>query len=157
MSSEALPLRSVTRLEVENQVSRFWRFFTEKQYEQLRDCYSAEAQVFGTVTDRAESALTASSRRNIEYFADHMKIQAHLGTITVQLMGERVAIASYTFSFSAVEIYRYTLRVVLTTTKSSARGGLPRFLSCTGTTLFSSHMSIFRFLTKDRSAGVTET
>jgi len=105
MSSEALPVRSVTRLEVENQVSRFWRFFTEKKYEQLRDCYSAEAQVFGTVTDRAESALTASSRRNIEYFADHMKIQANLGTITVQLVDERVAIASYTFSFSAVEIY----------------------------------------------------
>lgn len=104
MSSEALPVRSVTRLEVENQVSRLWRFFTEKKYEQLRDCYSAEAQVFGTVTDRAESALTASSRRNIEYFGDHMKIQANLGTITVQLVGERVAIASYTFSFSAVEI-----------------------------------------------------
>jgi hypothetical protein len=90
---------------VENQVSRFWRFFTEKKYEQLRDCYSAEAQIFGTVTDRAESALAASSRRNIEYFADHMKIQANLGTITVHSVGERVAIASYTFSFSAVEIY----------------------------------------------------
>src|SRR5579872_187115 len=104
MPPEASPVRSVTRLEVENQVSRFWRFFTEKKYEQLRDCYSADAQVFGTAIDRAESALTASSRRNIEYFGDHMKIQANLGTITVQLVGERVAIASYTFSFSAVEI-----------------------------------------------------
>ena len=34
--SEALPVRSLTRLEVENQVSRFWRFFMEKKYEQLR-------------------------------------------------------------------------------------------------------------------------
>ena len=105
MPSEALPVRSLTRLEVENQVSRFWRFFMEKKYEQLRDCYSTEAQVFGTVTDRAESALTASSRRNIEYFAEHMKLQANLGTVTVQLVSERVAIANYTFSFSAVEIH----------------------------------------------------
>jgi hypothetical protein len=58
----------------------------EKKYEQLRDCHSAEAQVCGTVTDRAESALTASSRRNIEYFAEHMKLQVSLGTITVQLV-----------------------------------------------------------------------
>jgi hypothetical protein len=77
----------------------------ETKYEQLRDCYSAEAQVFGTATDRAESALTASSRRNIEYFAGHMKLQVSFGTITVQLVSERVAIANYTFSFSAVEIH----------------------------------------------------
>jgi hypothetical protein len=77
----------------------------EKKYEQLRDCYSAEAQVFGIVTERAESALTAASRRNIEYFAEHMKLHVSLGTITVQLLSERVAIANYTFSFSAVEIH----------------------------------------------------
>ena len=77
----------------------------EKKDEQLRDCYSAEAHVFGTVTDRAESALTASSQRNIEYFAQHMKLQVNLGTVTVQLLSERVAIANYTFSFSAVEIH----------------------------------------------------
>jgi hypothetical protein len=86
MLADALPVWTLTRLEVENQVSRFWRFFMEKKYEQLRDCYSAEAQVCGPVTDRAESALTASSRRNIEYFAGHMKLQVSLGTITVQLV-----------------------------------------------------------------------
>lgn len=104
MPSEVLPFRnSLTRSDVENNVSRFWRLFTEKKYEQLRECYTADAQVFGTIGDRTESALTASSRRNIEYFGDHMKLEVNLGAIGVQLVSERVAIASYGFSFSAVE------------------------------------------------------
>jgi len=103
--SQNSPARTTLTLsEIETQVSRFWRFLVEKKYQEIRDFYSAEALVYGTVTDRAESALTAASRRSIEYFGEHMKLQVNVGTVAVQLVGERTAIASYTFSFSATEL-----------------------------------------------------
>lgn len=104
MLSQTLPVRAIlTTSEVETLVSLFWRFFIDKNYQGLRDLYSADAHVFGTVTERAESALTAGSRRNIEYFGEHMKLLVNVGTVAVHLVGERTAIASYPFTFSATE------------------------------------------------------
>ena len=103
VSQTSPPRNSLTARDVESQVSRFWRFFIDKNYQGVRDFYSADAQVFGTIADRAESALTAASRRNIEYFGEQMKLEVNVGPIAVSMLGECAAIASYTFTFSAKE------------------------------------------------------
>jgi len=96
---------ALTNVEVQQRVSRFWKALTEKRYQEIRDFYSAEALVFGSNTERAEAALVAASRRSIEYFGDQMSLQIDLGPVAVQLVGEQMAVASYTFSFSATETH----------------------------------------------------
>jgi len=103
VSQISAPRNSLTARDVESQVARFWRFLTDKNYQGIHDFYSADALVFGTATDRAESALTTASRRNIEYFGEHMKLEANVGAIAVSMLNERSAIAGYTFTFSATE------------------------------------------------------
>ena len=103
VSQISAPRNSLTARDVESQVARFWRFLIDKNCQGIHDFYSAEALVFGTLTDRAESALTTASRRNIEYFGGHMKLEVNVGAISVSMLSDRAAIASYTFTFSATE------------------------------------------------------
>ena len=88
---------------MEELVTEFWEALLEKNTKLLREFYSPDAITFGSQSQGSESGASAASRRAIEYFGEQMKLTIQLGAVRVQTINLQAAIASYTFSFSAVE------------------------------------------------------
>jgi ketosteroid isomerase-like protein len=84
-------------------VETFWKSFLQRDTKALRDFYSPQALVFGSHSERSEGGITVATRRAIEFFGEHMALQNQIGPISIQLIRPEAAVASYIFSFSAVE------------------------------------------------------
>ena len=85
-------------------VRRFWDVFTSKSSDALADFYAHESSVFGSQTTRTEPGRLAAARRHREYFHAQSVLKAEVGEIEVISLGERAAVASYTFKFHATKV-----------------------------------------------------
>jgi hypothetical protein len=60
--------------------------------------------VFSSVAPRSEPGRLAAARRQREYFHKNANILATTGPVEVILLGDRAAVATYTFTFHATRI-----------------------------------------------------
>ena len=95
---------SITPEEVRAEVTRFWTVFTSKAPDLLEEFYSPDASVFGSAAIRVEPGRLAVTRRRREYFDKQTSVRVQVGAIDVQLIGDTIAIASYTFRFDASRV-----------------------------------------------------
>ncbi len=70
----------------------------------MEDFYAHESVGFGSSSTRSEPGRLAATRRRREYFGSRGEITAQLGTLDVLIVGESVAVASYTFAFRATRV-----------------------------------------------------
>ena len=56
------------------------------------------------MSDRAETGVVAAARRIAQYFPVPLSLHAQVGSVSVQLLGSDVAVASYNFDFRAVRL-----------------------------------------------------
>lgn len=92
----------LTSEQVRAEVQRFWNAFSSKS--DLSEFYAHESSVFGSSAARAEPGRLAATRRQREYFSPSTTVKAHLGPVEVLVLGDTVAVASYTFKFSASKV-----------------------------------------------------
>lgn len=102
MSTNTIERLTVTQVQAE--VERFWNAFTNKSAAILTQFYGPESTVFGSASLRSEPGRLAAARRQREYFHPQASIRVHLGPIEVTVLGETIAVASYTFQFRAERI-----------------------------------------------------
>jgi ketosteroid isomerase-like protein len=76
----------------------------EKNADELMAFYSAESSVFSSLSPRPEPGRLAAARRQREYFHRDANILATTGAVEVVMLGDRAALASYTFTFHATRI-----------------------------------------------------
>jgi len=98
------PIIVLTSTQIQQEVYRYWRTLTARNAEELRDFYATESLVFGSMSDRAETGIVAVARRVAQYSPVSLSLHAEVGSITVQLLGSDVAVASYNFDFRAVRL-----------------------------------------------------
>lgn len=89
---------------VRAEVARFWNAFTSKSVEALEDFYAHESSCFGTAATRAEPGRLAATRRKREYFNPQSQLRAQTGYVDVVVLGDKAAVATYTFQFQASKI-----------------------------------------------------
>jgi ketosteroid isomerase-like protein len=94
----------LTPEQVQVEVRRFWSAFMDKNADELMAFYSAESCVFSSVAPRSEPGRLAAARRQREYFHKNANILATTGPVEVILLGDRAAVATYTFTFHATRI-----------------------------------------------------
>ena len=102
-----MPTNATERLtvtQVQAEVERFWNAFTSKSAALLTQFYGPESTVFGSASLRSEPGRLAAARRQREYFHPQASIRVQLGPIEVTMLGESVAVASYTFQFRAERV-----------------------------------------------------
>ncbi len=90
--------------EVLSEVNRYWELFTSKSGDALAEFYSHDASVFSPLSERSEPGRVAVIRRTREYFHAAARVDAQIGPVEVRLLAEQVALATYTFSFTAVHV-----------------------------------------------------
>jgi ketosteroid isomerase-like protein len=95
---------SLTPEQVQVEVRRFWSAFMDKNADELMAFYSAESSVFSSVAPRPEPGRLAAARRQREYFHKNANILATTGAVEVVMLGDRAALANYTFTFHATRI-----------------------------------------------------
>ena len=97
-------LEKLTPEHIQSEVRRFWSVFMEKNADELMAFYSAESSVFSSLSPRPEPGRLAAARRQREYFHRDANIRATTGAFEVVMLGDRAALASYTFTFHATRI-----------------------------------------------------
>jgi len=86
---------SISAEQVQTHVHNFWRVFSTKSKNEFSEQYVPSATIFTANTPRSESARLMVVRRARELFGPTSSVTAKLGTITVQILGPALAIASY--------------------------------------------------------------
>jgi hypothetical protein len=97
-------MTNISSEQVKLEVQRYWTVFMDKNAEVLMEFYSAESSVFSSLTARPEPGRLAAARRQREYFHKDAAIRATTGMVEVVMLGERSAVASYTFQFHATRM-----------------------------------------------------
>lgn len=87
--------------QVKVEVQRYWTAFMDKNADLLMEIYSAESTVFSSVSPRPEPGRLAAARRQREYFHKSSDVRVSTGPVDVVMLGERAAVAGYTFQFHA--------------------------------------------------------
>jgi ketosteroid isomerase-like protein len=95
---------TISTEKVKASVHKFWEVFTSKSSEALADFYAHESSVFGSQTTRTEPGRLAAARRHREYFHSQSVLKAEVGAIEVTALGDKAAVASYTFKFHATKV-----------------------------------------------------
>ena len=70
----------------------------------MAEFYAPEASVFGSSATRPEPGRLAAARRHREYFNKETTIRAQVGSVDVQVLSDRLALAAYTFTFHASRV-----------------------------------------------------
>ena len=86
--------------DVHKQVHRFWAILSGKLPDKLEDMYSATGIVFTGKAKRSESAKLMAMRRSRQLLGPTLCSRAEVGSIDIQIVGQDVAIAAYTYSFN---------------------------------------------------------
>jgi len=87
--------------QVRSEVHRFWQVLTCKSKDPFEEFYSPDATVITGKAKRAERAQLAVARRKRE-IAQTSDASVELGAIDVEIVGDQVAIASYTYNFRRI-------------------------------------------------------
>ena len=86
------------------EVARYWDAFCSKSSERLELFFAPDATIFGTSARKAEPGRLTAVRRKREYFSPRATLLHGLGDITVQVISNEAALASYTFWFEARKV-----------------------------------------------------
>jgi len=92
---------SISPAQVESAVHRYWKILMEKSTGELGQLYRYDSLVFNPFAQRPESGPVSAARKEREYFTDATKFRAEVGTITVQLLADNIAVATYSFRWHA--------------------------------------------------------
>jgi ketosteroid isomerase-like protein len=92
--------------EVRAEVSRFWNVFSTKSKDEFEKMYFPSATVFSSTAQHTEPGRLMVARRERQFFGPAMSLRAEIGSISVQLVGTNVAIATYIYRFRSTEIER---------------------------------------------------
>jgi ketosteroid isomerase-like protein len=94
-------MTALTKDAVEDEVRRYWAAFCSRSVERVAEFYSPWAVVIGPAAERAESGQVATMRRAREYMHPQAAVTIKLGLIDVQELTDTIAVASYSYSFTA--------------------------------------------------------
>jgi ketosteroid isomerase-like protein len=84
-------------------VRRFWTILCGKSKEKFAEMYLPSASVFSSTASRTEPGRLMVARRIRKFFDSSTSLNAELGTIEVQILGENTAIATYVHAIQATE------------------------------------------------------
>jgi ketosteroid isomerase-like protein len=90
--------------QIRAEIKKFWDTFTSKSKSGFQDLYSPTATVFSADGRRSEPGRLMWVRREREFFGPKSSVGAKVGEVVVQVLGQRLAVASYSFHFSVVRI-----------------------------------------------------
>lgn len=93
-------MNSISQDQIRTQVQNFWRVFSTKSKNEFNEQYLPSATIFTADIPRSEPARLMVVRRARELFGPTSSVTAKLGTITVQILGPALAIASYPLHYS---------------------------------------------------------
>jgi len=101
--------------QVRAQVHKFWHVLSGQSKDSLEELYSPEATVITGKAKRSERVHLAVARRKREIAQQVREASVELGAIDVEVVGDDVAVASYTYKFlrvrrgaDASEVKRHT-------------------------------------------------
>jgi len=92
---------TLTSEQIQAEVARFWSAFNSKSASVIEEFYAHESTVIGTNSPRPEPGRLAAIRREREYFHPQTTLRVQIGDVDVHLLGDKAAIATYTFQFHA--------------------------------------------------------
>jgi ketosteroid isomerase-like protein len=88
--------------QIKDEIKKFWDTFTSKSKSGFQDLYSPTATVFSVDGRRSEPGRLMWVRREREFFGPKSSVGAKVGETVVQMLGPRLAVASYSFHFSVI-------------------------------------------------------
>lgn len=97
-------MTSLTAETIRAEVARFWNAFTSKSADVLEEFYAHESTCFGSAAHRVEPGRLAATRRKREYFNPQAVLRSQVGDVDVIMLGEKAALACYTFQFHATKV-----------------------------------------------------
>src|SRR5205807_3332186 len=89
--------------EVRTAVRGFWAILCGKSKEKFAEMYLPGASVFSSTGSRTEPGRLMLARRMRKIFDSSTSLNAELGAVEVQILGDNTAIASYVYAFHATE------------------------------------------------------
>jgi hypothetical protein len=93
---------SISTSQIENAVQRYWRVLMEKSTGEMEKFYSYDSTVFNPFSPRPEPGRVSAARKEREYFTPKTIFHASVTSpITVQLLADNLAVASYSFRWRA--------------------------------------------------------
>lgn len=100
----------ISTTQIEDAVRRYWRVLMEKTDGAMGTFYSYDSIVFNPFSNRAEPGRVSATRKEREYFTPKTLFRAEItGPISVQLLADNIAVASYTFRWHATNMEEQVL------------------------------------------------
>lgn len=97
-------MEAITPDQIRRATQEFWDAFTQQSKDRFQELYSPTATCFAADGRRSEPARLMWVRREREFFGPKSSVGVKLGTISVQILGPRLGVASYPFHFSIVRV-----------------------------------------------------
>lgn len=97
-------MQVISAEQVQDAVRNFWHAFIGQSRDQFKELYSPTANCFAADGRRSEPARLMWVRREREFFGPKSSVAAKLGSVSVQLLGPNLAVASYGFHFSIIRV-----------------------------------------------------
>lgn len=94
-------MEKLTTQEVRKALDLFWTAFLAKSEDVLNNYYAADSSVFQLSMTRTEPGRLGAMRRSREYFHKDTLMDLKLGAMDIALVGNDMAVATYTFQFQA--------------------------------------------------------
>lgn len=97
-------METITPEQVRRATQDFWDAFTQQSTNRFQELYSPTATCFAADGRRSEPARLMWVRREREFFGRKSSVGVKLGTISVQVLGPNLAVATYPFHFSIIRV-----------------------------------------------------
>jgi hypothetical protein len=86
-------------------VHQYWRVLMDKTPGEMEKLYTYDSTIFNPFAQRTESGRVSAARKEREYFENQTIFRAEVtGPIEVMLLSDNVAVATYTFRWSATGV-----------------------------------------------------
>jgi ketosteroid isomerase-like protein len=104
-------METITPEQVRRATQEFWDAFAQQQRDRFQELYSPTATCFAADGRRSEPARLMWVRREREFFGPKSSVGVKLGAVSVQILGPKLAVASYPFHFSIIRVMANGSRV----------------------------------------------
>jgi ketosteroid isomerase-like protein len=104
-------MEAITPEQVRRATQEFWDAFTQQSKNRFQELYSPTATCFAADGRRSEPARLMWVRREREFFGPKSSVGVKLGTVSVQILGPNLGVASYPFHFSIIRVLANGSRV----------------------------------------------
>jgi hypothetical protein len=92
----------ISTSQVEDAVQRYWRVLMEKAFGEMEKFYSYDSVVFNPFSQRTEPGRVSAARKEREYYTPQTTFRAEItNRINVQVLTDKIAVASYSFRWTA--------------------------------------------------------